>query len=71
MIVCIVVVEIHILEKRFHVFVEEALNFTIVEVGVDEQGSNVRLYYVRQTLYDRSVNLNHQQPIFHLPWALL
>ena len=37
------VIDVHVLKEPFDVVVEEALNFSIIEFGVNEESANVRL----------------------------
>lgn len=46
-IVCVVVVYLHVCEKWFHVLVKEALYDGVVEVGINEHGTDVCFNYVR------------------------
>lgn len=44
------VVDGHVFEEGFHVFVEEGLDVAVVVGGVDEDGADVGFYYVWEAL---------------------
>ena len=51
------VIDAHVLEEPFYVLVEESLDFAVVELRVDKEGTNVGLHDVRESL-----NILYQQP---------
>ena len=46
MVVGIGIVNIHVFEEPLYVFVEEALDLSIIEFRVNKEGANVRLHNV-------------------------
>ena len=50
MIVCESIIDTHIFEKPANVSIEEAFNFLVVELRVDENSTYVRFYDIGKTL---------------------
>lgn len=46
------VVDGHVVEEGQQMRVEEALDFSVVEAAIDEDGAEVGLDYIRKTLYE-------------------
>lgn len=44
------IIDRHVLEEPTDVLVEEAFNLSIIEFRVHEDGTQVRFYYIRETL---------------------
>lgn len=44
------VIDTHVLEEPFYVLVEESLDFAVVELRVNKEGTNVGLHDVRESL---------------------
>ena len=44
------VIDIHVLEEPFYVLVKESLDFVVVELRVNKEGTNVGLHNVRESL---------------------
>ena len=44
------VIDSHVLKEPSDVLVEEALDFSIIEFRINEEGANIRLHDIRQSL---------------------
>ena len=50
MIVGVCIVNCHVFKKPLDVLVEEALNLSVLELRINEEGTNVRLHNIRKSL---------------------
>ena len=44
------VIDIHVLEEPFYVLIKESLDFVVVELRVNKEGTDVGLHNVRESL---------------------
>ena len=61
MVVGVGIINAHVFEEPFDVIIEETLNLSVIEFGVDKQGTNVRLHDIRKSL--KSQLLGEKRPI--------
>ena len=50
MVIGVSIIDIHVLEEPFDVLVEEALDLSIIEFGINEEGTDVRFHDIRESL---------------------
>lgn len=56
MIVSVGIVDFHVFKKPFDVLVEEAFNFSVVELRINKEGADVRLHDIRESLKTKISN---------------
>lgn len=44
------IINFHVFKKPSDVLVEEALNFSVIELRINKEGADVRLYDIRESL---------------------
>lgn len=50
MIVGVSIIDVHVFKKPFDVLIKEALNLSVIELGINKEGTNVRLHDIRKSL---------------------
>ena len=60
MIIGVGVINAHVFKEPFDMIIEETLNLSVIEFGVDEQGTNVRLHNIRKSLKSQLLAKNAQ-----------
>ena len=50
MVIGVGIINAHVFKEPFDMILEETLNLSVIEFGVDKQGTNVRLHDIRKSL---------------------
>ena len=61
MVIGVGIINAHVFKEPFDMIIEETLNLSVIEFGVDKQGTNVGLHNIRKSL--KSSLLANQEPI--------